>query len=150
MPEKQPARPVVREKETRKPEVQREMRERPVIQPKESIGKPPAKQKETVRPLKDVPEKPVTTRGGSVNKTPERKRELAKPPAEQKISERPIAIPRPKTDELYVKHQKEGKLRPQKELSDRPTIKSRGTDEKKPHAKEQAQKQGKKVKLPEG
>ena len=149
-PKEHPAKPVVREKEKGKPKVQREMRERPAIQPKESAGKPPATEKEKVKPLKGVIEKPVMTPGGSINRTPERKRELAKSPAAKSIKERPTVIPRAKTGELYVKQQKEGKLRPQKELSDRPTIKSRGADEKKSHAKEQAQKQGKKMKLPEG
>jgi len=124
MPKEHPAKPVVREKEKGKPEVQRDMRERPVIQPKESIGKPPAKQKETVRPLKGVSEKPAITRGGSLNRTPERKRELAKPPVEQGISKRPIAIPRPKTGEPQIKQKQEGKLRPQKEFNEKPKIKS--------------------------
>jgi len=146
---KTPAKPVAREKEKGKPEVQREMRERPAIQPKESEGRPPAKQKETVRPLKGVTEKPATTPDGIV-RIPEQKRKLAKSPAAKSIKEQPTVIPRAKTGELYVKQQKEGKIRPQKELSDRPTIKSKGADEKKSHAKEQAQKQGKKMKLPEG
>ena len=109
MPEKHPAKPVVREKEKGKPEVQREMRERPVIQPKESVGKPPAKQKETVRPLKDVSEKPATTPAGIV-RIPEQKRELAKPPAEKRSASGHY-LPRPKKPESpQTKQQKENKL----------------------------------------
>ena len=150
MPKEHPAKPVVREKEKGKPEVQRDMRDRPVIQPKESTGRPPAKQKETVRPVKGVSEKPATTRGGSVNRTTERRRELAKPPVEQGISERQIAVPRPKIGEPQTKQQKESRLRLQKESAERPTIKSRDTHESRSHAKEQTQRQEKKVKLPEG
>jgi len=150
MPKEHPAEPVVREQEKGKSEVQREMRERPVIQLKESTGKPPATQKETVKAVKGVYEKPATTRGGSVNRTPERKRELANPLAEKRINERPTVMPRKKTGEPQTKQQKESRFPLQKEATEKPAIKSWEVYNNRSHAKEQTQRQEKKVKLPEG
>jgi hypothetical protein len=81
---------------------------------------------------------------------PEQKRKLAKSPAAKSINERPTVMPREKYGDAHIQQNKEGRVQSHKEVVDRPIIKSRGTDEKKSHAKEQAQKQGIKVKLPEG
>jgi hypothetical protein len=152
MPKEHPATPVVREQGKGKPEVQREMRERLVIQPKESANQPQTKQNETIRPVQGVSEKPATTRGESLNvkRMPERKRELAKSPAEKRSNERPTVMPGEKYGDVHVQQNKEDRLRLQKESAERPTIKSRDALESRSHAIEQTQRQEKKIKLPEG
>lgn len=113
----------VRKADIRRYPPQKEIKEEPQVMPKESAGKPPIKQKETVKPLKGISERPTIMPGEGIRRTPKQKGEAVKP-----------------------LQKKEGKSQPQKELKEKPKIKPLEESEGKPHTKGQTQIQEKKVK----
>jgi hypothetical protein len=133
------------EKEMLRPEAQRELRERPVMQPNVKSGKVQAKQDS----LQDAAGNPAATRGGIVTRAPEQREKLSKPPAEKRIHDRQTAVLHEKNGEPPVKQQDEDFPRI-KEPAERQTLKTGGVHENRAHTKEQEQKQARKTRFPAG